>query len=136
MEIGLNIRLSEVQALFIYSVAREVNEIMYNKSQIAKNYIDVCESLSIPYICQDNDVSKGNYYKFILLSNEKPIKEYLPELKTVTSSVYDYALGESIAITKNHACLPIWYGQEAEVAQKVVEELESCFNHQTDKCTK
>lgn len=131
MEIGVNIRLSEVQALFIYSVVKEVNEIIYNKSQIAKNYIDVCKSVSIPYICQDNDVSKGNYYKFILLSNERPINEYLPNLKTVTSPVYDYALGGSIAITKNHACLPIWYGQAAEVAQRVVDELKSCFESQS-----
>ena len=51
------------------------------------------------------------------------IQSFLPNLKTKTSAVYDYALGNSLHITNKHACLPIWYGQEDEITQKVIEEL-------------
>jgi tyrosine-protein phosphatase YwqE len=37
--------------------------------------------------------------------------------------VYDYALGSSKIITTHHACLPIWYGQEIEITEKVINEL-------------
>ena len=45
MEIGCNIRLSELQALMIYSVVKEYKEIIQNKSKIAKSYIDAIYKL-------------------------------------------------------------------------------------------
>ena len=124
MNIGVNIRLSEVQALLVYSVAKEVGEIIDNKSKIAARYVEACQKLSITYIDQETQDTRGNYYKFIVLSANGSIEDALPELKTMTSKVYDYCLGRSHTITTNHACLPIWYDQPPEVAKGVVEELE------------
>ena len=62
-------------------------------------------------------------YKFIVLAENGSIADVLPELKTMTSKVYDYCLGKSHIITTNHACLPIWYDQPPEVAEGVVAEL-------------
>lgn len=123
MNIGINIRPSEVQALLIYSVAKEVDHIIKNKTDIASRYIDVCEELSIPFIRQDSADNLGNYYKFIVLSEQGDISADLPSLETTTSKVYDYCLGNTRVITTNHACLPIWYGQSLDITEKVIEEL-------------
>ena len=56
MEIGFNIRLSELQALMIYSVVKEYKEIIKNKSKIAKKYIDACNSFKLKYINQNEQV--------------------------------------------------------------------------------
>ena len=127
LDIGINIRPSEVQSLMIYSVVMEIENIILNKSVIAKEYIDVCNTLKIPFINQDTEMHKGNYYKFVIFSKNNDINEYLPSLTTVTSNVYDYALGDSKGIRQKHACLPIWYGQDIEVTEKVLSELKSCF---------
>lgn len=123
MKVGVNIRPSEVQALLIFSVLSCTDEIIQNKRDISKKYINACEDLSIPYIIQDNANSRGNYYKFTVYTKNRDIQSLLPHLKTKTSAVYDYALGSSHEITKKHACLPIWYGQEEEITQKVIDEL-------------
>jgi len=123
MNIGVNIRPSEVQALLIYSVAKEVDHIIKNKTDIAAKYINACEELSIPFIRQNSVNNIGNYYKFIVLSKQGDIPVDLPNLKTTTSKVYDYCLGNTKIITTNHACLPIWYGQSPDVTEKVVREL-------------
>ena len=123
MEIGTNIRISEVQALLIYSVLKETKNIIQNKSDIAAKYIKACKDLAIPYIAQQTAVSHGNYYKFIVLSPEKPIGEYLPALKTKTSPVYDYVLGNSYEIARKHVCLPVWYDQPLEQTNRAISEL-------------
>jgi dTDP-4-amino-4,6-dideoxygalactose transaminase len=127
MNIGVNIRLSEVQALLLYSVATEVDEIINNKRKIAARYIEACQTLGITYVDQEAEHTQGNYYKFIVLAENGNVHDTLPELKTTTSKVYDYCLGKSHIITTNHACLPIWYDQPPEVAQQVVDELEMSF---------
>ena len=127
LEIGINIRPSEIQALLIYSVVKETENIIRNKIAIAKEYINVCNNLNVPFIDQGTKVSKGNYYKFVILSPKYHINEYLPALKTMTSAVYNYALGNSEEISYKHACLPIWYDQGFEVTERVLFELESCF---------
>lgn len=123
MNIGNNNRPSEIQALLIYAVVKCAGEIIKNKKEIADKYMAVCAELSIPYIKQITKTSLGNYYKFIVYNKTKPINEYLSTLKTKTSGVYDYSLGNSKFITTHHACLPIWYGQENEVTEKVIREL-------------
>lgn len=123
MRIGNNNRPSEIQALLIYAVVKCTDEIIKNKSVIAKRYIKVCKELSIPYIKQVTKTTNGNYYKFIVYNENKPINEYLPTLKTKTSAVYDYSLGKSRLITTHHACLPIWYGQEFNITESVIQEL-------------
>lgn len=123
LDIGVNIRPSEVQALLMYSVAKEVEEIISNKSKIANAYIKICKDLSIPFLCQSDDRHRGNYYKFILLSEESNIDKELPNLETTTSKVYDYVLGESASIVNCHVCLPIWYRLEDDIVSKVIAEL-------------
>ena len=109
MKIGCNIRLPELQALMIYAVVKEYKEIIVNKSQIAKKYSETCNSLGIKYISQNENSNLGNYYKFTIISPDKNISDFLPKIKTTTSKVYDYSLGNSSEIPKKHLCLPIWF---------------------------
>ena len=125
MNIGCNIRLSELQALMIYAVIIEYEEIIKNKLKIAKKYSEACESLKIKYISQKNNLMSGNYYKFTTISEEKNISKLLPNLKTTTSKVYDYALGASKEIPLKHLCLPIWFNLEESISDKVLKELKS-----------
>jgi perosamine synthetase len=126
MDIGVNIRPSEVQALLTYAVISQTEAIIEEKRETSQHYVDVCQKLGIDYIAQDEAGSLGNYYKFIVLAQNGSIAAALPHLKTVTSPVYDYCLGDSTEITTNHACLPIWYGQPIELTNTVVAELEMC----------
>jgi len=128
LRLGVNIRVSELHALMMYSVIREVEHIIENKNAIAKRYVDVCRQLEIPFISQDENGCRGNYYKFIVLSSSGDVTCDYPALETKTSAVYDYALGSSDDITRNHVCLPIWYGQPSETTAKVVDELMRCFS--------
>ena len=123
MEIGCNIRLSELQALMICSVINEYKEIINNKSKIAKKYIQTCEKFGIKYIPQENNLMNGNYYKFTVISPNKKISEFLPKLKTTTSKVYEYSLGNSIKIPEQHLCLPIWFDLEDLISDTAVSEI-------------
>ena len=135
MAIGCNIRLSEIQALMIYSVIKEYKQIIkkllaqesIKTKQIAKKYIEICKDLNIQYISQKNNFMIGNYYKFTLISPNKKISQLLPKVKTTTSKVYDYALGNSKLIPSEHLCLPIWFELEESVSDKVVRELKASF---------
>ena len=123
MKIGCNIRLSEIQALMIYSVINEYKEIISNKLHTAKQYAEVCKEKSIKFINQNEKIYTGNYYKFIIISPEKNINNVLPKIKTTTSKVYDYALGKSVQLPMQHLCLPIWYNLEESVIDQVVKEI-------------
>ena len=123
MQIGCNIRLSELQALMIYSVVKEYKEIIKNKFKIAEKYIEACESLKIKYINQNENSNIGNYYKFIIISPDKTISDFLPKIDSSTSKVYDYALGESKEIPLKHLCLPIWYMLEENISDNVIKEI-------------
>jgi len=123
LEVGSNIRISEVQALLTYSVVKEWKTIVDNKRLIAEKYMDACKKNDIDYIAQDINGHEGNYYKFVVFSHKLPISESLPNLKTTTSPVYDYSIGTPNPLAQHHACLPIWYLQEDKVTEKVVEEL-------------
>ncbi len=127
MEIGSNIRPSEIQALLIYSVVKEYNNIIDNKMKTANSYKKVCNHYNINFINQNTNRLKGNYYKFIIYNEETTIKESLPKLKTITSGVYDYSLSKENHIIHNHVCLPIWYDQEKQITELVVEEINSSF---------
>jgi len=123
LEIGNNIRISEVQALLSLAVIKEHEEIINNKSIMAEMYIKACEEKGIMYISQNSDGQKGNYYKFIIYSNKEPINEVFPNLRTVTSPVYDYDIGVHNNVANFHACLPIWYNQDHNIIEKVISEL-------------
>jgi len=123
MPIGCNIRLSELQALMIYSVVEFYNDILINKSKIGKTYEEICKKNNIKFISQNENLNNGNYYKFTIISPEMPISEKYPRIKTTTSKVYDYALGKNKDIPSKHLCLPIWYGLEESIVENVAEEL-------------
>ena len=123
MQIGCNIRLPEIQALLIYSVVNEYKEIIKNKFSIAKKYAEVCNSHNIKFINQNKKSNIGNYYKFTIISPEKNISDLLPKLKTTTSKVYEYFLGNSKKIPDRHLCLPIWFELEENISDKVIKEI-------------
>lgn len=125
LEIGNNIRISEVQALLTYSVVKEYRRIIINKQKMADKYMKACLDKNIMYIPQNENGQAGNYYKFIIYTPNKPIIEALPSLKTKTSAVYDYSIGVPNTVADYHACLPIWYGQEDELTDTVIQELQN-----------
>ena len=45
----------------------------------------------------------------LLFLQIKIFQIFFPKIKTTTSKVYDYALGNSKEIPLKHLCLPIWY---------------------------
>jgi perosamine synthetase len=127
MEIGFNTRISEPQALLVYSVISEWERIIANKQDIASLYIPVCKDLGINFISQNESGQAGNYYKFTVYNESKKVSLFLPHLKTKTSPVYDYSIGIANPLAEYHACLPIWYGQENSITEKVISELKMCF---------
>jgi len=123
LEIGNNIRISEVQALLTFSIIKEWKNIVLNKQNIANQYIEVCNANNINFITQNENGHSGNYYKFIIYNSDELIVDAFPMLKTTTSGVYDYSIGTPNKLANYHACLPIWYGQEKEITGKVIREL-------------
>jgi perosamine synthetase len=124
LKIGYNNRPSEIQALLMYAVTKEHEEIIGFKRNIAEKYMKICEQKEINFIEQDRNGQSGNYYKFILFNLNMPIKEAFPNIRTTTSPIYDYSIGVNNTVAQYHLCLPIWYGQEDEITEKVIKELE------------
>ena len=123
MPIGSNIRLSELQALMIFSVVNYYKDIILNKNEIAEKYIESCKRNEIQFINQNQNLNVGNYYKFTIISPSNEITKVYPNIKTTTSKVYDYALGKNKEIPLKHLCLPIWYNQDKFLTDKVLVEL-------------
>ena len=63
-EICCNFRISELQALFSYSVCQYIDDIIINKSKIADKYIKVCKEREIDYVDPYSNGQRGNHYKF------------------------------------------------------------------------
>ena len=123
MQIGCNIRLPEIQALMIYAVIKEYKEIIKNKFSIAKKYAEACNLYKVRFINQNEEFNVGNYYKFTIISPEKNVSDLLPKIKTTTSKIYEYSLGNSKKIPERHLCLPIWYELEENISDKVIKEI-------------
>ena len=125
LDIGVNLRMSEINALMTYSVIQETEAIIQNKYKIAKKYIDACKKYNWNYIDPRLNRQRSNLYKFILLSSSENPKEEFSQITSRTSPVYDYVLGSDVnQVTKRHICLPIWYGLENKKVNKVISELE------------
>ena len=43
-------------------------------------------------------------------------------IKTTTSKVYDYALGGNKDNPSKQLCLPIWYGLDKSIIEKIISE--------------
>ena len=61
MPIGCNIRLSELQALMIYSVVNDFKKIISNKTEIGEKYEEICKSNEIEFISQKLNSNIGNF---------------------------------------------------------------------------
>ena len=123
MPIGCNIRLSELQALMIYSVVNDYKKIISNKTEIGEKYEEACKSSKIDFISQKHNSNIGNFYKFTVISHKEKVLKKYPTIKTTTSKVYDYALGNNKDIPSKHLCLPIWYGLDKSIIDNVILEL-------------
>lgn len=124
LDLGVNNRMSEISALLCFSVIKETSSIIENKYAIAERYISACSDYGWEYIDPVANGQRSNLYKFLLLSRSSdPVREF-EQIKTRTSPVYDYALGNDICGAKDrHICLPIWYQLEDELVSQVVSEL-------------
>jgi len=124
MDVGVNFRMAEINALLSYAVMKETESIITNKYQISQRYQSKCEQYGWEYINPLDGQQRSNLYKFILLSRSKSPSSDFMQIKTRTSPVYDYALGRDLVeFTKRHICLPIWYNLEDEVVESVLSEL-------------
>ena len=126
LDLGVNIRMSEINALMSYSVCKEINRIIENKYQIAYKYITCCDQFGWDFIHPTSFGQRSNLYKFILKTNKAEPNKFFKKIKSRTSPVYDYRLGnDPEEIANRHICLPIWYGLDDEEIQKVLTELAS-----------
>lgn len=125
MNVGVNFRVSELQALFALCMCECSEEIISNKAQIAARYIEACKEVGVRFVDPYQGGQRGNHYKFTLLA-ERDANEEFAAITQRTSPVYDYALGEDpMRITSRHICLPIWYGLEDQVVESTVAQIKS-----------
>lgn len=123
--IGLNIRMSEINALLCFGVLEHTDAIINSKQEIASIYVDACDEMGLQYVQPVN----SNLYKFIVYSEDHKIYRHFPGFKNKTSPVYDYDLGgRDTPISRGHLCLPIWYNLEKANIQNTVAELRSTFS--------
>ena len=121
LNIGVNFRMSEIQALFCLSVSECIDEIIKNKLSIVEKYEKACSLKNIKFIPSLKN-GKSNHYKFILVAN-KNIDEF-NNIKTRTSQVYEYALGDDPDdIVNRHICLPTWYMLGEKTVFEVLEQI-------------
>ena len=122
-EIGVNFRISELQALFSLSICELSEEIINNKAKIADRYIESCQKVGIQYVDPYSNGQRGNHYKFSLIANNNANVEF-EGIKNRTSPVYDYALGDDpFLVHKKHICLPIWYDLEENIVQETIDQI-------------
>ncbi|VAW82568.1 hypothetical protein MNBD_GAMMA12-1639 [hydrothermal vent metagenome] len=124
LDVGINLRMSELNALLTFSVIKNVEAIIANKYQISKKYEAACERYGWDYIVPTINGQRSNLYKFILLSRGNDPEKEFRAIKRRTSPVYDYSLGrDTTEIVKRHICLPIWYLLEDNIVNEVIAQL-------------
>lgn len=122
-DVGVNFRVSEMQALFSLCMCEISEEIISNKSEIAAKYIAACEEAKIGYVDPYHNGQRGNHYKFTLIAKVNADQEF-GLITNRTSSVYNYSLGgDPESIVERHICLPIWYALEDEVVDETVKQV-------------
>ena len=125
LDVGVNNRMSEINALLSFSVLKNIDEIIENKYNIADKFIGACEEYGWDYIHPTANHQRSNLYKFILKSRAANPQDEFSQIKTRTSPVYDYALGlDPNEVSTRHICLPIWYKLENVSIDKVLSELQ------------
>ena len=122
-DVGVNFRISEMQALFSLSMCECSEEIILNKSEIATKYMAACDTANIEYVDPYQNGQRGNHYKFTLIASVNADKEFR-KITNRTSPVYNYALGnDPDSIATRHICLPVWYALEDEVINNTIKQL-------------
>ena len=58
LDVGVNLRMSEINTLLTYAVVRETGNIIQNKYRIAQQYIEVCNEYGWEYICSISEKTK------------------------------------------------------------------------------
>ena len=71
LDLGLNLRMSEINALLTYSVIKETENIIKDKYEIADSYEKACKTFGWDYINPKSGKQRSNLYKFILKTNKK-----------------------------------------------------------------
>lgn len=121
---GVNIRISEIQALFTYSVLLFREEILDNKRSIAQRYMNIVpatqtQNFYILLSSKDRYSTTQNFYKFVIYGDHK--------ITGRTSGVFDYKIDRSL-LPIPHTCLPIWYNQDESITRAVEQELKAIYN--------
>ena len=127
MSIGVNFRISEIQALLIFSVIKNYKKIINDKRKTYKIYEKFCKKNKIKFIDQYKR-GNGNHYKFTIINKKQKITDYLKKLKTKTSEIYDYSLNGDMYIPDHHVCLPIWYKQKKNIINRAIDEIKKSLN--------
>ena len=84
MNVGVNLRMSEINALLTYSVIKETESIISNKYNVAEKYQGACDQYGWEYINPVSGNQRSNLYKFILLSrSESPEDEFEDDSFTI-----------------------------------------------------
>jgi len=123
IDIGVNLRMSELNALLAYSVLICTEDIIKNKQAVARLYMKACDKKNIQYINPFSDGQRSNLYKFILLNTDNNPKNF-SSITNKTSPVYDYSLGEDPEnIISSHVCLPIWYELEQSTIDETIAQI-------------
>ena len=124
LDIGINLRMSEVNALLAYSVMVRTEPIIKEKYSTANQYIQQCKKYQWNYLDPTVDGQRANLYKFILISDtDNPVVEF-QGIQQRTSSVYDYNLSDkNTPIINGHICLPVWYLLDKKTIELVVSNL-------------
>jgi len=123
IDIGVNLRMSELNALLAYSVLICTEDIIKNKQAVARLYMKACDKKNIQYINPFSDGHRSNLYKFILLNTDNNPKNF-SSITNKTSPVYDYSLGEDPEnIISSHICLPIWYELEQSTIDETIAQI-------------
>ena len=126
LDVGVNLRMSEVSALLAYSVLDCIEEIISNKYAISDKYIRACEEAGLEYLNPQANGQRSNLYKFILIARNENHQGKLEQIQTKTSPVYDYSLGnDPDDICKRHICLPVWYDLDDKVINQVLYEIKN-----------
>lgn len=122
-DVGVNFRVSELQALFSLCMCELTEEIIANKQAIADRYIAACVSSELHFVDPCRGGQRGNHYKFTLIAENSADKEFA-KISNRTSPVYNYSLGEDpMRIADRHICLPIWYELDENVVEETVSQL-------------
>ena len=90
-DIGINIRMSEINALLSYAVIKSTEEIIENKYKIAEKYIEKCEKNNWNFIHPRVDNQRSNLYKFILIANtDDPEFEFSNQVTNIPFTIIIY----------------------------------------------